>query len=262
MIWSLPLLLIASTVSALDCSSEQLSPYRLKDSFTQVTSKSIISDTPPSKTNTTWYLNLCNQQEQIIEDCPKNSQICGVQTVLLPGESPIKTQIVSFGNGLNYNVLDANKSDISIKLDDSSWGSNSVSAQLEFHCAENEDVEIEWDYSKFVLKYTTPAACLKDDKSAPPAPPKDGDKDGDDKKKKDDSWGWFTWLFIILVLLFGGYIIFGAWITASKSPADFQDAVHDFVETLGNLAKSLPGFLKEIGQKIFGSENRGGYSAV
>lgn len=261
MLWTVPLIssLIASTAWALDCSSDKFAPYRLKDSFTQVSSKSIITDTPPSKTNTTWYLNLCNQQEQIIEDCPKNSQICGIQTVLLPGETPIKTQIVSFGNGLNYNVLEANKSDIYVKLDDSSWGSNSITAQLELHCAESEDIQIDWDYTNFVLRYATPAACLKDDKSAPPP---GSPKDGEDDKKKDDSWGWFTWLFIVLVLIFGGYIIFGAWITASKSPADFQDAVHDFVETLGNLVKSLPGFLKEIGQKIFGSENRGGYSAV
>lgn len=260
MFWLISLVALIHSTLALDCSSDKLAPYRLKDSFTQVTSKSVITDTPPSKTNTTWYLNLCNQQEQIIEDCPKNSQICGVTSVLLPGEAPIKTQIVSFGNGLNYNILEANKSDISIKLDESSWGSNSIAAQLEFHCAENEDIQISWDYELLTLKYITPAACLKDDKSAPPPPPKDGKDDG--KKKKDDSWGWFTWFFIIFVILVGGYIILSAWITASKSPADFKDAVHDFVETLGNLAKSLPGFLKEIGQKLFGTEDRGGYSAV
>ncbi|CCH42970.1 Autophagy-related protein [Wickerhamomyces ciferrii] len=250
---------LALGVTALDCSSDQLSSYRLKDSLTSISSHSIISDTPPSKTNTTWYLNLCNQNtEQFQEDCPKNSQICGITTVLLPGESPIKTQVVSIPNNLNSKILSSNDSDILINLDDSNWGSNTIKTELNFHCAEQEDIKIQWDLEKLIIDYISPSSCLKDNKSIP-EPPKDGkDKDGDKEKKKDDSWGWFTWLFIILVIGFGGYIIFGAWVAASKSPADFQDAMHDFLEAL----KSLPGFIKEIFAKVFGNENRGGYSAV
>lgn len=256
-------LALVPLVTALSCDKGDLAQYRLHEQFTQVTARSFLSDTPPSKTNMTWYLNLCNEVEYVSEECPKNSQICGVQTVLLPGEQPIKTQVISYGNGLNFEIVNANNTDLIITLDETSWGSNSISAKLELHCsAEEEDMTLDWDpESQLTVHWSTPGACLKSDKDVPP--PKKGK---DDKKapddKPDDSWGWFTWLFIIFVLAVGGYIILGAWVTYSKSPADLQDAVHDFADTLKNLFGALPGFISEIMQKVFGSNNRGGYSAV
>jgi len=265
MFWLLTYLLtyLLETALALDCSKDQLAQYRLKDHLTTISSTSIIKDTPPSQTNTTWYLNLCNQKQEIIQDCPKNSQICGITYVSIPGESPIKTQIISFSNGLNYNILNSNNSIIDIKLDDSSWGSNSINSEIQFHCSNQESIDINWDYTTLLLNYSTPGACLKNDESSPsPSNPDDNNGNDNHKPKKDSSWGWFTWGFIIIVLGIAIYVIFSAWLTTSRSPADFMDAMYDFKETLINLFGVVPGFIKEILEKLFGNGNRGGYSAV
>lgn len=247
-------------VGALDCSKDGLENYKFKDVFTVVAARSQIYDTPPSNTNFTWFFNLCGQSDQLPAECAKNSQICGIQQVSLPGKEPIITEIISFGNGLNYKVSSLNDTDVEIQLDESSWGTNSINANLNFHCGAEVDggIHFSWDDSNglFTLHWNTPGACLKTNKEVPTDPPSDDKpKDG---KEKDDSWGWFTWLFIILVLVFGSYIVLTSWISSSRTPADFNDAVHDFIDTL----KSLPALAGEIFQKIVGTSDRGGYSAV
>jgi hypothetical protein len=250
--------MLAHSASAINCNADQLDKYRFKEVFTAITASSQLHDTPPSQTNVTWYFNLCDQVEELTPECPKHAQICGVQEVLLPGQDPIKTQVISFGNGLNYKVTSANDSDVVIDLDETSWGTNSINAVLNLHCAAESDpdagIKVDWNdiAGDFTLFWNTPAACLKSNKEVP-VPPKDGDS-----KKTDESWGWFTWLFIIIVLVVGSYIVVTAWISSSRTPADFQDAAHDFLETL----KSLPALAVEVFKKIVGSGERGGYSAV
>lgn len=266
--WLLSLFLItlSKLAAALQCDKDGLAEFRFHDYFKGITTKSFIKDTPPSQTNYTWYFNLCGQEEMTIADCPKDSQLCGIQTVTLPGEAPIKTQIISFKKDITYTIKEKEKTHLSIALDKMSWGSSEISPMFHFDCLKDDvddNVTVEWENSSFTLNWKTPAACLKTEKGVPP-PKKDDGKKGNSEKDIDNSWGWFTWLFIVFVLLFGGYIIIGAWITASKSPADFQDALHDFTETLFNLARPLPGFISEIFGKVFGSSgsDRGGYSAV
>lgn len=261
MLNSMALLVIAaavSTTSALECSKDDvLSKYRLSDIPLVSTSK--LDDTPPSKTNTTWYFNLCQAEGELPADCPKNSQICGVQTVLLAGEDPIVSQVISWGQGLSYTVENDTESGFVVKMGETNWGSNTVDSTLKFNCAKDDDLSVEWDTKALSLSWNTPFACLKDSKKPPPEKPKDGEKN---KEPADDSWGWFTWLFIILVLAFGVYIIMGAWLTFTRSPADFSDAVHDFVDTLKSLAQGVPSFVSEIFGRAVGRGDRGGYSAV
>lgn len=254
---------------SLQCNKGIYADHRLQDYFKDITTVSFTKETPPSTTNFTWYLNLCGQKKTIANtNCPHDSQLCGVQTVNVPGKDPIETQILSIKNGLGDIDHTVSNNMLKVVLEEVEWGSTKVIPQFTFECSKEnkddvieinlvEDLEISKD--KLILKWRTPAACLKSDKDVPP--PKDGSGSGDNA---DSSWGWFTWLFIVFVLLFGGYIIIGAWITASKSPADFQDALHDFSETLTNLAHSLPGFVTEIADKVFGNNRgeRGGYSAV
>lgn len=262
---SLFLLSLSGFAAALYCDKDTLAEYRFQEYFTGITTKSFTKDTPPSKTNYTWYLNLCGQKTIDVADCPKDAQLCGIQTVTLPGEDPIKTQVISFAKDMKYVVQEKKKDELSITLDKMTWGSSDINPKFYFDCSKedvNDDLTVEWENDTFTLRWNTPAACLKSDKDVPP--PRKGDGNNNNGKDNDNSWGWFTWLFIVCVLLFGGYIIIGAWITASKSPADFQDALHDFTETLFNLARPLPGFISEIAGKIFGTNgsDRGGYSAV
>jgi hypothetical protein len=153
-------------------------------------------------------------------------------------------------------------------MGENGWGSNTVDASMDLICSKVEELRVSWDQKLLEVTWYSPYACLSDEKDIPPPPPDEkqpGDKEPDDKEPEepaDDSWGWFTWLFIILVLGFGAYIIMGAWVTYSKSPADFSDAVHDFTDTLKNIAKGIPGFIGEILERIMGRTDRGGYSAV
>lgn len=258
------LLLLAATASALQCSKDTLSQYKLQE--LPLAKQSIVADTPPSKTDTTWYFNLCQAEGVMPEACAKNSQICGVQEVLLPGQDAIVSQVISWGQGLSYEVTNNTDSGLVITMGENSWGANTVEAQLVMNCAKEELMVVQWEHNSLTLQWNTPFACLADSKAPPPDKPKDdAPEDGDrdkDKDKVDDSWGWFTWLFIILVLGFGVYIIMGAWITYTKSPADLSDAVHDFVDTLKGITQAVPGFLGEVFGRVMGRTDRGGYSAV
>lgn len=253
------LLLTATLATALHCDKDKLNDYKLQEAFKQLKTQSIITDTPPSTANFTWYLNLCGEDEVQVEGCPKSAQICGVQEVKLPEKDTIVTEVIYFDQNLGYDIQNANKTNINIKLFDSVWGKNTIESYVNLECGKGESLDTKFIDNKLEINIITPGACLKSDKDAPPVSDPDSDKD----KKKDDSWGWFTWLFIVFVLLFGGYIIASAWITASRSPADLQDAAHDFLETITSLVKGLPGFVGEVIDKIFGgSRNRGDYSAV
>ncbi|KAH3680642.1 hypothetical protein WICMUC_000199 [Wickerhamomyces mucosus] len=241
--------------------TNELSTYRLKDLFTDIDTYSVAIDTPPSLTTFNWYFNLCGQKDTANEECPKNSQICGVQKVSLNGEPGITTQIISIDNGINYNIEKSDKDLIDIRLGDTNWGTHIIHTNIHFICS--NEVEISTNLNSIdnsndknlVLEWKTPGACLKDDKEhIIPSP----------TPSKDDSWGWFTWFFIVAVLLGGGYIIAAAWVNSSRG-GDFPDAFHDFVDTLKNLAVSLPGFINEILGKVFGRDNdinRGGYTSV
>lgn len=254
------LLLLAAVQSALalQCDKSPLNHYRLGDS--PLFQQSTLRDTPPSKTNTTWYFNLCQAEADLPAECPKNAQICGVQTVLLAGQEPVVSQVISWGQGLNYFVGPGVDDGLLITMDTNSWGSNSVDAVLNLECTKDEDISVKWDQSTLNVTWSSPYACLRDSEAPPPDKPKDGHKG--EEKPSDDSWGWFTWLFIILVLGFGAYIIMGAWLTYTKSPADMTDAVHDFVDTLKGLVQGVPGFIGEIFSRVMGRTDRGGYSAV
>lgn len=244
--------------NALHCDKDDLAKYRLQEVFKGITSKSIVSETPPSVSTFTWYLNLCGQAEDFPEpECPKNSQICGVKSVSLPGQSPIKTEIITFGNGLNYQIEEATNEFIDLKLDDTNWGSNTISSNFHLVCSNEENIEVSFAANELELTFNTPGACLKDDTEHVPAPPTPP------PSTNDDSWGWFTWLFIIGVILGGGYIIASAWI--GRGSDDLQEAMHDFVDTLKSLLANLPEFIGEIFNKVFGSNgngSRGGYTSV
>ncbi|KAH3683973.1 hypothetical protein WICPIJ_005048 [Wickerhamomyces pijperi] len=244
--------------SALHCDQEGLAAYRLQEVLKDIKSKTFNTDTPPSVSTFTWYLNLCGTGDQDFPDpeCPKNSQICGVKSVSLPGQSPIKTEIITLGNGLNYQIEESTKEFIDLKLDDTNWGSNTISSNFHLVCANEENIDVSFNDNTLKLTLSTPGACLKEDKehTPPPPPPPPG---------SDDSWGWFTWFFILGVLFTGGYIIGSAWV--GRGSDEFQDAIHDFIDTLKSLLANLPEFIGEIFNKVFGNSGnsgRGGYTSV
>ncbi|ODV61492.1 Atg27p ASCRUDRAFT_26282, partial [Ascoidea rubescens DSM 1968] len=284
---------LASSVLAFDCSSKELPSDLSFDKLKGLHQFSITNDTPPSFSNFTWFINICGSidipkdatGDNLLSHCPKNSQICGIKQISLPGKNPLETEIISFPDSITpnykFNNDNSNKNDdvdsnknLTLSLRGASWGSNSINSNLNFICSKNIDdskdsdnIKITWDYHNLNINWKTSVACFNsknngggdnNDKD------KDKDKNGSDNNDDDKSWGWFTWTFIFLVLLFAAYIIGGAWLTISRRggyPTDLSDAFHEIVDTMVELAKELPSFAIEVISKFFGGR-RGGYSAV
>lgn len=261
-LWALVVVpLFVQTVLALNCEDETLKKYQFSDLKESSIVFSRLRDTPPSKTNETLVLSLCDAQPRPIEPCPKDSQVCGLKEVLVLGQSPIVSEVIGISKDAKYTATEL-ADRVQIKYEDVNWGTNRLAVTLDLLCVSGSDQDsyrVNLNETEFSVSWYSSSACLKSGSApgTPAAPP------GAAPPAKDDSWGWFTWLFILLVLGLGFYVIVGAWITLSNKPADLQDAIHDFKDVLRNLASSAPGFVSEIAGKIFGgSQNRGGYSAV
>lgn len=247
------LLTFATAALAFDCSDKELERYNF-ESIKGVHSYTTLKNTPPSQTNITWNVGIC-QPISAIKDCPANSDICGVTSILRKDEKPVVSEVVSFKSDLQK-AYESSDNGIKVIYKGANWGDVLVNAELNFQCDKdsqnNEFTLDQWDGTNLKLSMKTKAACItsKEDK----------------KKEKHDngeSWGWFTWIFIFLVLFLSIYIIGGAWFQYNKGNAiDFQSALKEVVENFIELLKGLPSFGKEIIEKFTGRSNRGEYSAV
>lgn len=267
---SLILASFVSSVIAIDCSVPELSKYNLQllKGTQRVT---IEEETPPTKTKTTWSFAVCDEIKDV--PCESNSDICGATEVEIDGKYQI-TQLIPFQNLLTkvYTPLANEREGIQIEFKDAKWGSKQLSAKVSFVCPSDEDSESldqfkvkSFNNNELVVEVLSKAGCVR----------AEGDKDNDNNNNKDDkkdppkkddkgeSWGWFTWIFIFLVLFLSIYIIGGAWFQYHKSNSiDFQSALREVLENFVDLLRGLPQFIKEIVEKVTGNNTRGEYSAV
>ncbi|KAG7666247.1 ATG27 [[Candida] subhashii] len=262
---------LCATATAIDCSAKELKPYNF-ESIKGVHSVTTLKNTPPSQTNVTWSIGICEPINSI-PDCPKNSDICGVTSIILSDkkDEPIVSEIIGFNANWAKTYSPFSKDDknsdneegIKITYKDVNWGDSLIDAELTFICdknaGENEFKLNKWDGDKLRLTMRSKAACITNEKDKKKP-------DNDNKKPKQDngeSWGWFTWIFIFLVLFLSIYIVGGAWFQYSKGNAiDFQSALKEVSENFIDLLKGLPSFIREIIEKFTGNRNRGEYSAV
>ncbi|KAI5952474.1 ATG27 [Candida jiufengensis] len=272
------LILLSSTLAltnAIDCSVKELQPYNL-ELIKGIHTVSTIKNTPPSKTNITWNFGICetiNNNNNNLKDCPQNSDICGITSILLDNKEPIVSEIFGFNSNIqkSYSTLGKNgENGVIVSIKGANWGDQLINAELSFNCDKKIDnYEIksnEWNGETLRIAISSKGACITSDKDKK----KNNDNKNNDKdnnKKKNDngeSWGWFTWIFIFLVLFLSIYIIGGAWFQYNKGNAiDFQSALKEVIENFIELLKSLPSFVREIIEKFTGnSSNRGDYSAV
>ena len=251
---------LVATAVALDCSAKDLDSYNF--ALLQGThAVESVKDTPPSTTKTTWYFGICELvSSKKAPACPKNVDICGVTEVKVDKDY-IVTQVVGFNSNLEkkYTPVESkNENGIKISYKGANWGSSLVNAEVYYICAEDRDGDdtftVEsWDDEMLFAQVKSKAACVtsKDDKKKPKKPEDNG-----------ESWGWFTWIFIFMVLFLSIYIIGGAWFQYNKGNAiDFQSALREVLENFVDLVRGLPLFIREIIEKVTGS-NRGEYSAV
>ncbi|KAI3406117.2 ATG27 [Candida oxycetoniae] len=255
LIYVLVSLTVAFTSVAIDCSSRELQKYDLQ-SIKGTHSFITTDNTPPTKREMTWNIGICDSVRDV-PGCPENSEFCVITKVLSDNESPVISEIIAFSSDTEriYSPENHPHQGFRIRYEPIEWGDSIVSATLEFVCEPdvNTGVELVWHSSnerKLNIRMVTKAVCLKNDQ---------------DKNPKDDgeSWGWFTWIFIFLVLFLSIYIIGGAWFQYNKGNAiDFQSALKEVIENFLELLSSLPSFIREIIEKFTRSGNRGEYSAV
>lgn len=259
--------------NAIDCSVKELQPYNF-ESIKGTHSFSTIKSTPPTKTNTTWTFGICESisgdKKSDLQKCPQNSDICGITSILRDNEDAIVSEIIGFNSNLqkSYDPLgDKGEGGIKITYSGVNWGDSLLNAEISFVCdksiKENHKFELDsWNGEVLKVSMKSKAACITSDNDKK----KNNDKNKNSDKKKDngESWGWFTWIFIFLVLFLSIYIIGGAWFQYNKGNAiDFQSALKEVLENFFTLLQNLPGFIREILEKFVGrGNNRGEYSAV
>ena len=266
-------LLVTSVMltSAIDCSVKELQPYNL-ESIKGTHSFSTIKSTPPTKTNITWSFGICesisSDKKSDLQKCPANSDVCGITSILRDNEEPVISEIIGINSNFQkqYEPL-GNNGDGGIKVTYSgaNWGDYVVDVEISFVCDQSikethKFVLDSWNGDVLKVSMRSKAACITSDSDKK----KNNDKNSDKKKDNGESWGWFTWIFIFLVLFLSIYIIGGAWFQYNKGNAiDFQSALKEVLENFFTLLQGLPGFIREILEKFVGrGNNRGDYSAV
>ncbi|KAA8916548.1 hypothetical protein TRICI_001302 [Trichomonascus ciferrii] len=247
-------------------------------------------ETPPSTTNSTWYINPCGRLDESKipkeEQCPAGTQICGVKRVHLEKVDMI-TEVIPVCGDLNGNQggakvskLKDDKEGLQVEMLGGQWGGNKdLGAKIDFICDKNEKSKdnikfVGWDGKQLSLEWKTDVACKRDNKDKDGDKGKDGDKkkepekdkkpedDKDDDKKSDSgsSWGFFTWLFVLIVLAAAGYVIASAWINYNRYGLTGMDMLPQ-----SDTVRDLPFLIRDFTRKIintFAGGNRGGYSAV
>lgn len=257
--WLPSLLYFVALAVALDCAAHELDSYNFAH-LQGTHDLEEIKETPPSTTRTTWYFGICEPvNTKKAPKCPKDVEICGVTEVKLD-KNYMVTQVVGFDADITkkYIPFDTKKDKgVSVLYEEFTWGDELVSAEIRYVCDKEGDDKFiieQWDGIKLKAHTRTKAACFtarKDQKK----PKKPTDETG-------ESWGWFTWIFIFMVLFLSIYIIGGAWFQYNKGNAiDFQSALREVLENFVDLLRGLPMFIREVIEKVTGS-NRGEYSAV
>lgn len=254
--------LLAPLAAAIDCSAKELEQYDFA-SIKGTYSDSFLRSTPPSKTVYTWSIGIC-QDLSGVADCPDKSDVCGTAHVQVDNKD-ILSEVLGFNSDLKREYApfsDDKESGVNVYIKNLSWGDSLVDSNIKFVCDKGSGPDINklkivsWDGKAFNGRFASPAACVSDAKKEP----KKGKEPAEDR---GESWGWFTWIFIFMVLFLSIYIIGGAWFQYNKGNSiDFLSALKEVLENFVDLLRGLPSFFKEIIEKVTGNSSRNEYSAV
>ncbi|KAG5356478.1 Autophagy-related protein 27 [Yarrowia sp. C11] len=234
-------------------------------------------DTPPSQRKLEFVLDPCaslkqDKKKPADEQCPDNTIVCGLGYILLPKEKDfILSEVMPFGNGPapQYQPLKAGEEgDEGMSTSyGNPWGSEKLDVEVHYICSDKEEgPKIENPglglNNFYSILWKTPAACATDGskpKEPVKEPGKTPDNDGE-SSKENPSWGWFTWLFIIIVLGVAVYIIGNAWINYDR----YGNAGVDLLPHADSL-RDVPYLIRDLIAKVVGTftgSSRTGYSAV
>ncbi|KAL2205143.1 hypothetical protein CC79DRAFT_980805 [Sarocladium strictum] len=125
------------------------------------------------------------------------------------------------------------------------------------HQLKKEDAALVWESYKSekdadILRLTWHTKYACEDKR---------DTGDDGGESASTSWGFFTWLFIIVFLGIAAYLIFGSWLNYNRYGARGWDLL-PHGDTLRDVPYLIKDWVRRVLNTVQGTGSRGGYSAV
>lgn len=241
-----------SLARAIDWSAKELEPYDIASANGIFKGTAFDYGDHDNSRIEHWYLGLNQTLGDDIQGCKPGLELCGVfsnnQKPGLENDEP-----VSFGPDYDSVKYRPNHDGVSIISK-----SKRQTIEITLSCFEGDDYILQaYNYGRnYNIHLISRGGCLKESWKG-----KDPYKPLHDLR---EHWGWFTWIFIFLVLFSSIYIVGGAWFQYSKGNAiDFKSALKEVIQNGLDLLRGMPSFISEIIEKITRrSQSRGEYSAL
>ena len=283
------------TLSPFDCSNVAVSSKQSFDlakiSYPIRTSNQ--ESTPPSETKTSIDIDLCkpldadpNRDEK--DQCPRGTRIC-ITIETIKDDKTIVTQAIpvaysgeSGGSKIDAKVewgeeLEGGEKSIELQLPGATYAGREQKAEIELVCDPKADADSHptarsYDRAdgKLKLRWPTKFAC-----SSPASKPgsgespskggsdKDSDKDDNGSSGSDASggWGFFSWLFFLLLAGFVAYMGVGMYNNYNNYGASGWDLVphKDFWRESPYIARDAA---THVWQTVSGNRGGGGFSGA
>ncbi|SPO26833.1 uncharacterized protein UTRI_04146_B [Ustilago trichophora] len=282
------------TLSPFDCSNVAVSSKQSFDlsKIAYPIRTSNQESTPPSETKTTIDIDLCkpleadpNRDEK--DQCPRGTRIC-ITIETIKDDKTIVTQAIpvaysgeSGGSKIEAKVewgeeLEGGEKSIELQLPGAKYAGHEQKAELELVCDPKADADSHptarsYDRAdgKLKLRWPTKFAC-----SSTASKPGNGgtpSKGGNDSGKgkdgssgsdtSDGGWGFFSWLFFLLIVGFIAYMGLGMYNNYNNYGASGWDLVphKDFWRESPYIARDAA---THVWQTVSGNRGGGGYSGA
>lgn len=239
-------LLLPIVAAALVCTSRDLKDFHLDKLESSYTLQRDLK-TPPSEAHESWFFNVCGKAEGTNHNlCPLLAIVCRNAWVLTEN-SEITTEHMAWLSVKKVEGLAVAKT---VHFEDIAWGELQIGLSLSIRCTKGRETLLELatqslndSRRNYELTFYT-NSCKRDEDTG-------------------ELWGWFTWIFIFMVLFLSIYVVGGAWFQYSKGNSiDFQSALREVLDNFVDLARGVPAFVREIIEKLTGNSSRGEYSAL
>lgn len=253
----LELLAFLGTSSALDCQAEGIG--WLDHTYTLTNS----TQTPPSVTDFEVYVNPCGAVKGD-DQCADDDHLCVVESITEGTGRSAKTIITGvkpFGSRTQGAVEEISREfqKITVEYKGALWGSSTIDGTIEIACGPEDSATVEMNQPlnyKVYLKSEKMCTKGKNPGESPDKNPKTPETGG----SKKGGWGFFTWMFVLLLLVGIGYAALTVYINFAQSRGNLPLAAD-----IGDVLRDLPYLLRDIFRKLnfMGSRNSSsGYAAL
>ncbi|CCG84175.1 protein of unknown function [Taphrina deformans PYCC 5710] len=267
---------IIHNVQAWTCSSLQLDNEHFDISALQGDHRiESTTETPPTTRHTVYTLNACASiatDKDVNEDdqCPSGTQVCKVISVQKHSEAQTVIEVTPYArqDAQDPVIKEVTSEDVRVegfKLEiagtDTAQG-NKRAAIIEFICDRAIDIgkpeHFGVDYAGIAkFRWRTKHACASKSDGGSKTP--DADRD---TPRKATSWGFFTWLFLVVFMAVASFLIFTLFLNYNR----YGQVGFDLVPAMDSV-KDIPYLFKDFASQVVDTvkgsgSSRSGYSAV